>query len=100
MNKKKWIKDIINNNHIVLFIKGTKKNPQCGFSYNVINIMKKLNIKNIIYINILKNENMKEAIKNYSNWPTFPQLYINKKFIGGSDIVTEMYNNGKLKKII
>ncbi len=96
------IKDKINNtikeNDICLFMKGTPDSPQCGFSMAVTNILKHLNVK-FKGINVLEDENLRQGIKEFSDWPTIPQLYIKGEFIGGCDIVKEMFENGELKKI-
>ena len=96
------IKDKINNaikeNDICLFMKGTPDSPQCGFSMAVTNILKHLKVK-FKGINVLEDENLRQGIKEFSDWPTIPQLYIKGEFIGGCDIVKEMFENGELKKI-
>ena len=91
------IQDIINNNNVVLFMKGTPEMPQCGFSMTVSNILKKLNVK-FSGIDVLADPEIRQGIKDFSNWPTVPQLYIKGEFIGGCDIVKEMYDNRELKK--
>ena len=96
---KSLISDEIKNNEICLFMKGTPDVPQCGFSLAVANILKHLDVT-FKGINVLENQDLREAIKEYSDWPTIPQLYIKGKFIGGCDIVKEMYENGELKKIL
>ena len=93
------IKSEIENNEICLFMKGTPDAPQCGFSMAVANILKIMEVK-FKGINILENQNLREGIKVFSDWPTIPQLYINQEFIGGCDIVKEIYENGELKKIL
>ena len=93
------IKNEIENNEVCLFMKGTPDAPQCGFSMAVSNILKMLEI-NFKGVNVLENQNLREGIKTYSNWPTIPQLYINKEFIGGADILREMYESGELTKVI
>ena len=93
------IKSILKTDNIVLFMKGTPDAPQCGFSMAVSNILKHLKV-NFKGINVLENENIRQGIKEYSEWPTIPQLYIKKEFIGGCDIVKEMYENGELKKVL
>ena len=93
------IKDHIDNNEVCLFMKGTPDAPQCGFSMAVSNMLKVLEV-NFKGINVLEDQNMREGIKVYSDWPTIPQLYIKKEFVGGCDIVKEMYANGELKKIL
>ena len=95
---KNTIQDYINNNEVCLFMKGTPDAPQCGFSMAVTNILKILEI-NFKGVNVLENQSMREGIKVFSDWPTIPQLYIKKEFVGGCDIVKEMYENGELKKV-
>ena len=96
-------KDLINkeieNNDVCLFMKGTPDAPQCGFSMAVTNILKILEV-NFKGVNVLENQQIREGIKEYSEWPTIPQLYIKKEFLGGCDIIKEMYENGELKKIL
>ena len=96
-------KDLINkeieNNDVCLFMKGTPDAPQCGFSMAVSNILKILEV-NFKGVNVLESQQIREGIKEYSEWPTIPQLYIKKEFLGGCDIVKEMYENGELKKIL
>ena len=89
----------IENNEVCLFMKGTPDEPQCGFSMAVSNMLKILNV-NFKGINVLENQNLREGIKKYSEWPTIPQLYIKKEFIGGCDIVKEMYESGELIKVL
>ena len=99
----KETKDLINseitNNEVCLFMKGTPDAPQCGFSMAISNMMKVLEVK-YKGINVLESQELREGIKIFSEWPTIPQLYIKKEFIGGCDIVKEMYENGELKKIL
>ena len=95
---KNLITDEINNNEICLFMKGTPDAPQCGFSLAVSNILKIMEVK-FKGINVLESQNLREGIKEYSEWPTIPQLYIKNEFIGGCDIVKEMFDNGELKKL-
>ena len=96
---KEFIDNEINNNEVCLFMKGTPDAPQCGFSMAVSNILKLLEIK-YKGINVLENEQIREGIKEFSEWPTIPQLYVKKEFIGGCDIVKEMYENGDLKTVL
>ena len=93
------IKNEIKNNEVCLFMKGTPDAPQCGFSMAVSNILKILEV-NFKGVNVLENQNLREGIKTFSEWPTIPQLYINKEFVGGCDIVKEMYENGELKEVL
>ena len=97
INKK--IENLINENEVCLFMKGTPDSPQCGFSMAVSNVLKHLNV-NFKGINVLEDESLRQGIKEFSDWPTIPQLYIQKEFIGGCDIVKEMFESGELKKIL
>tara|TARA_B100002052_G_scaffold282919_1_gene293341 strand:- start:498 stop:830 length:333 start_codon:yes stop_codon:yes gene_type:complete len=89
----------IENNEVCLFMKGTPEAPQCGFSMAVSNMLKILEV-NFKGINVLENEKLRQGIKDFSDWPTIPQLYIQKEFVGGCDIVKEMFENGELKKLL
>ena len=96
-------KDLINNeisnNEVCLFMKGTPDAPQCGFSMAISNMLKILEV-DYKGVNVLENQSLREGVKEFSDWPTIPQLYIKKEFVGGCDIVKEMYENGELKKIL
>ena len=92
------IKSEIENNDVCLFMKGTPDAPQCGFSMAVSNILKILEV-NFKGVNVLENQNLREGIKTYSDWPTIPQLYVKNEFIGGCDIIKEMYESGELVKL-
>ena len=96
---KNTIQEHIDNNDVCLFMKGTPDAPQCGFSMAVTNMLKLLNL-NFHSVNVLEDQKIREGIKVYSDWPTIPQLYIKKEFVGGCDIVKEMYENGELKKVL
>ena len=96
---KDQIENEISNNEVCLFMKGTPDAPQCGFSMAVSNMLKILEV-NFKGVNVLENEHIRQGIKEFSEWPTIPQLYIKKEFVGGCDIVKEMYENGELKKIL
>ena len=98
-NTKNLIQNHIDNNDVCLFMKGTPDAPQCGFSMAVSNMLKILEV-NFKGVNVLENQNIREGIKVFSDWPTIPQLYVKKEFIGGCDIVKEMYENGEIKKIL
>ena len=93
------IKKIITENDICLFMKGTPESPQCGFSMAVSNILKHLKV-NFIGINVLEDENLRQGIKKFSDWPTIPQLYVVGEFIGGCDIVKEMFEKGELQELL
>ena len=93
------IKNLIKENDVCLFMKGTSESPQCGFSMAVSNVLKHLNV-NFKDINVLEDEKLRQGIKNYSDWPTIPQLYIKGEFVGGCDIVKEMFEKGDLKSLL
>ena len=95
---KNIIQSHIDNNEVCLFMKGTPDAPQCGFSMAVTNMLKLLEV-NFQSVNVLEDQNIREGIKVFSDWPTIPQLYIKKEFIGGCDIIKEMYASGELKKV-
>ena len=96
---KNTIQNHIDNNDVCLFMKGTPDAPQCGFSMAVSNMLKILEV-NFQGINVLEDQSIREGIKIYSDWPTIPQLYVKKEFVGGCDIVKEMYENGELKTLL
>jgi monothiol glutaredoxin len=99
MEIKEKIKNLIDNNQVCLFMKGTPDAPQCGFSMAVSNVLKHLNV-DFKGINVLEDENLRQGIKDFSDWPTIPQLYIKQEFIGGCDIVKEMFEKGELKELL
>ena len=92
------IENEITNNEVCLFMKGTPEVPECGFSMAVTNILKLLEV-NFKGVNVLADQSIREGIKTYSEWPTIPQLYVKKEFVGGCDIIKEMFENGELKKV-
>jgi len=96
---KNLIQEHINTNEVCLFMKGTPDAPQCGFSMAVSNILKILEV-NYKGVNVLENQELREGVKVFSDWPTIPQLYIKKEFVGGCDIIKEMYESGELKKTL
>tara|TARA_B100000579_G_C22170124_1_gene549301 strand:- start:46 stop:363 length:318 start_codon:yes stop_codon:yes gene_type:complete len=98
MEIKEKIKNLISENKVCLFMKGTPDHPQCGFSMAVVNVLKHLKVE-FKGINVLEDEILRQGIKEYSDWPTIPQLYIKNEFIGGCDIVKEMFAKGELKKM-
>ena len=98
MEIKEKIKKLINENKVCLFMKGTPEAPQCGFSMAVSNILKHLKV-DFKGVNVLEDETLRQGIKEYSDWPTIPQLYVKKEFIGGCDIVKELFESGELNKI-
>ena len=94
----KQLDEIIKNNKVVLFMKGTPDMPQCGFSMAVSNVLKHLEVK-FTAINVYEDEGIRNGIKEYSNWPTIPQLYVNEEFVGGCDIIKEMFEKTELQKL-
>ena len=94
------IKEQIANNTVLLYMKGSPDFPQCGFSANAVNILRACGVEQPFTVNVLENPDIRQGIKEYANWPTIPQLYVNGEFVGGSDIVTEMYQSGELQKLL
>ena len=99
MESKEKLKEIITSNDVCLFMKGVPEAPQCGFSMTVSNILKHLNV-NFKGVNVLEDEGIRQCIKEFSDWPTIPQLYIKGEFVGGCDIVKEMFEKGELKNLL
>ena len=99
MDIKTEIKKLIDTNDVCLFMKGVPDAPQCGFSMTVSNILKHLNV-NFKGVNVLDDQNLRQGIKEFSDWPTIPQLYVKGEFIGGCDIVKELFENGELKQLL
>ena len=99
MDIKNEIKKLIDTNDVCLFMKGVPDAPQCGFSMTVSNILKHLNV-DFKGVNVLDDQNLRQGIKEFSDWPTIPQLYIKGEFIGGCDIVKELFENGELKQLL
>jgi monothiol glutaredoxin len=100
MEAKEFIQKTVTEHPVVLFMKGTAQFPQCGFSGRAVQILKSCGVKNVVTVNVLDDEGIRQGIKDFSNWPTIPQLYIAGEFIGGSDIMGEMYDSGELKKVL
>jgi monothiol glutaredoxin len=100
MNIQDVIKDQVTKNRIMLYMKGSPDFPQCGFSANVVNILRACGVEEFASVNVLENPEIRQGIKDYANWPTVPQLYVNGEFVGGSDILTEMYKSGELQKML
>ena len=99
MEIKEKIKKLINDNDVCLFMKGTADSPQCGFSMTVSNVLKHLKV-NFNGVNVLDDENLRQGIKEFSDWPTIPQLYVKGEFVGGCDIVKEMFEKGELTSLL
>ncbi len=93
------IENLLNQNKVVLFMKGTQSFPMCGFSARATNILQDIGVK-FQDVNVLEDEEIRQGIKEYGNWPTIPQLYVNKKLVGGSDIMMEMYQSGELQDLL
>jgi monothiol glutaredoxin len=94
------IKDQVTQNRVVLYMKGTPQFPQCGFSATVAEVLKRCGITDYASFNVLQDDALRQGIKDYSNWPTIPQLYVDGEFVGGCDIVREMYQSGELQQIL
>ncbi|HSS46176.1 MAG TPA: Grx4 family monothiol glutaredoxin [Burkholderiales bacterium] len=99
MSAQELIKKQVTEHPVVLYMKGTPDFPQCGFSANVVNILKACGVENMFTVDVLSNPEIRQGVKEYANWPTIPQLYVNGEFVGGSDILTEMYQSGELQKL-
>ena len=94
------IKDQVSKNRIVLYMKGSPDFPQCGFSANAVGILRACGVGDFYSVNVLENPDIRQGIKEFANWPTIPQLYVNGEFVGGSDILAEMYQKGELQKML
>ena len=95
-----FIDQTVQQNPVVLFMKGTAQFPQCGFSGRAIQLLKANGVSSLVTVNVLEDDEVRQGVKVYSNWPTVPQLYINGEFVGGSDIIGEMHESGELKKML
>lgn len=95
-----WIKETVTQNPIVLFMKGTAQFPQCGFSGRAIELLKTSGVENLVTVNVLDDPEIRQGIKDYSNWPTIPQLYVKGEFVGGTDILNEMHESGELLSLL
>ena len=94
------IDSIVKGGRVVLFMKGTAQFPQCGFSGRAIQVLKACGVTEIKTVNVLEDDGIRQGIKDYANWPTIPQLYVNGEFVGGSDIMMEMYQSGELQQML
>ena len=94
------IDDLVKNNRVVLFMKGSAQFPMCGFSGRAIQVLKACGVTEFTTVNVLEDESVRQGIKEYANWPTIPQLYVNGQFVGGSDIMMEMYESGELQPLL
>ena len=95
----KWIADTVQEHPVVLFMKGVPEQPQCGFSATVVSILNQVDV-DYVAVNVLQNDALRQGIKEFSDWPTIPQLYVKGEFVGGCDIITEMFQSGELKPIL
>ena len=99
MDVKDKIHQTVTQNKVVLYMKGSPTFPQCGFSANAVQILKACGVSDFVSVNVLEDADVRQGIKDYANWPTIPQLYVNGEFVGGSDIMREMYQSGELQKV-
>lgn len=95
-----WIKETVTSHSVVLFMKGTAQFPQCGFSGRAIELLKATGVQDLVTVNVLEDDEVRQGIKEYSNWPTIPQLYVGGEFVGGSDIMQEMFQSGELQSLL
>jgi monothiol glutaredoxin len=100
MDAKDFIHKTVSENPVVLFMKGTAQFPQCGFSGRAVQVLKQAGVKNLVTVNVLEDDEVRQGIKDYANWPTIPQLYVKGEFVGGSDIVMEMFQSGELSELL
>ncbi len=100
MSVQETIKEQVSKNRVVLYMKGSPDFPQCGFSANVVGILRACGVGDFYSVNVLENPDIRQGIKEFANWPTIPQLYVNGEFVGGSDILAEMYKKGELQKML
>jgi monothiol glutaredoxin len=100
MDVQELIKQQVTGNPVVLYMKGTPQFPQCGFSANAVQILKACGVSSLLTVNVLEEPEIRQGIKEYANWPTIPQLYVKGEFVGGSDIMREMYQSGELQKLL
>ena len=100
MSAQAQIKEIVSANPVVLFMKGTKQFPQCGFSSRAVQLLQAAGCNDFVTVNVLENDEVRQGIKEYSDWPTIPQLYVNGEFLGGSDIMMEMFEAGELQEAL
>jgi monothiol glutaredoxin len=94
------INDLVQGHRVVLFMKGTAQFPMCGFSGRAVQILKACGVSDLTTVNVLEDEGIRQGIKDFANWPTIPQLYVNGEFVGGSDIMMEMYQAGELQQVL
>ena len=100
MDVKERIRQQVTAHPVVLYMKGTPQAPQCGFSANAVQILRECGVTDLLTVNVLEDADVRQGIKDYANWPTIPQLYVKGEFVGGSDILGEMYQSGELQKLL
>jgi len=100
MDAKEFIHKTVTEHPVVLFMKGTAQFPQCGFSGRAIQALKQAGVQNLVTVNVLDDDDVRQGVKEYANWPTIPQLYVNGQFVGGSDIIMEMFQSGELQTLL
>ena len=100
MDAKEFIHNTVTGHPVVLFMKGTAQFPQCGFSGRAIQVLKQVGVQNLVTVNVLEDDDVRQGVKEYAKWPTIPQLYVNGEFVGGSDIIMEMFESGELETLL
>jgi len=100
MDAKDFVRTTVAQHPVVLFMKGTSQFPQCGFSGRAVQILKSCAVQGLVTVNVLEDEEVRQAVKDFANWPTVPQLYVHGQFVGGSDIMAEMYESGELQELL
>ena len=100
MSVQDTIRDQVKSNRVVLYMKGTPQSPQCGFSATVVEILRRCGVNDYLAVNVLADEAIRQGVKDYASWPTIPQLYVNGEFVGGCDIVRELYDSGELQRVL
>jgi monothiol glutaredoxin len=100
MDAKEFVHATVTEHPLVLFMKGTAQFPQCGFSGRAVQILKSCGVKNLVTVNVLEDEEVRQAVKDYASWPTVPQLYVKGQFVGGADILAEMHASGELQTLL
>jgi monothiol glutaredoxin len=100
MDAKEFIHQTVTEHPVVLFMKGTAQFPQCGFSGRAVQVLKQAGVQSLVTVNVLEDEAVRQGVKDYANWPTIPQLYVKGQFVGGSDIIMEMYESGELQTLL
>jgi monothiol glutaredoxin len=100
MDAKEFIQKTVTDHPVVLFMKGSAQFPQCGFSGRAVQLLKQCGVKNLVTVNVLEDEEVRQGVKDFANWPTIPQLYVKGEFVGGSDIMNEMFQSGELQELL